>query len=118
MLFRSSSVLIQPWVSLVKHRLRRAGLFFNDHVFGIAASGAMNEEALLKIIARLPAGVTEIYSHPAATSGAITASMSDYRHADELAALMSPRVRAALGQTGVERGGFRDLPRVAGIRAS
>jgi hopanoid biosynthesis associated protein HpnK len=113
-----SSVLIQPWVSLVKRRLRRAGMFFNDHVFGIAASGAMNEEALLKIIARLPEGVTEIYLHPAATNGPITASMSDYRHADELAALMSPRVRAALGQAGVERGGFRDFQRAAGIRAA
>jgi hopanoid biosynthesis associated protein HpnK len=106
-----SSVLIRPWVSLVKRRLRRAGLRFNDHIFGIAASGAMNEETLLTIIARLPQGVTEIYSHPAATRGVITASMPDYRHADELAALTSPRVRAALNQTGVDCGGFGDLPR-------
>jgi hopanoid biosynthesis associated protein HpnK len=114
-----SSVLIQPWVSLVKRRLRRAGLFHNDHVFGIAASGAMNEEALLKILARLPAGVTEIYLHPAATSAALAASMADYRHDDELAALLSPRVREALEQTGVQRGGFRDFPRTsAGIRAA
>lgn len=114
-----SSVLIQPWVSLVKRRLRRAGLFHNDHVFGIAASGAMTEEVMLKILARLPAGVTEIYLHPAATSGALAQSMSDYRHADELAALLSPRVRLALGHTGVQRGGFRDFPRTAaGIRAA
>jgi hopanoid biosynthesis associated protein HpnK len=111
-----SCVLIQPWVSLVKRRLRRAGLLFNDHVFGIAASGAMNESTLLKVIARLPAGVTEIYLHPAATSGAITTSMSAYRHADELAALMSPRVRAALNQAGVECGGFSDFPRAASTR--
>jgi hopanoid biosynthesis associated protein HpnK len=111
-----SSMLIQPWVLLVKGRLRRAGLAFNDHVFGIAASGAMNEATLLKIIARLPGGVTEIYLHPAATSGAITASMSDYRHADELAALTSPRVRAALHQAGVECGGFKDLPRADNTR--
>jgi hopanoid biosynthesis associated protein HpnK len=114
-----SSALIQPWVWLVKRRLQRAGLFHNDHVFGIAASGAMNEEALLKILARLPAGVTEIYLHPASTSGALAASMSNYRHADELAALLSPRVCTALGHTGVGRGGFRDFPRsAAGIRAA
>jgi hopanoid biosynthesis associated protein HpnK len=114
-----SSLLIRPWVWLVKRRLQRAGLFHNDHVFGIAASGAMNEEALLKILARLPEGVTEIYLHPASTSGALAASMSDYRHADELAALLSPRVRTALGHTGVGRGGFRDFPRsAAGIRAA
>jgi hopanoid biosynthesis associated protein HpnK len=113
-----SSVLIHPWVSLVKRRLRRAGLLCNDHVFGIAASGGMNEETLLKIMARLPKGVTEIYLHPAATSAAISPSMSDYRHADELAALTSPRVRLALSQTGVECGGFRDLPRADSTRTS
>jgi chitin disaccharide deacetylase len=102
----------------VKRRLRRAGVFHNDHVFGIAASGAMNEATLLNIIARLPDGVTEIYLHPAATSGAIAASMSDYRHADELAALMSPRVLAAIADAGVPRGGFRDFPRAAGTRAA
>jgi chitin disaccharide deacetylase len=113
-----TGMLIQPWVSLVKRRLRRAGVFHNDHVFGIAASGAMNEATLLNIIARLPDGVTEIYLHPAATSGAIAASMSDYRHADELAALMSPRVLAAIADAGVPRGGFRDFPRAAGTRAA
>lgn len=113
-----SSVLIQPWVSLMKHRLRRAGMFYNDQVFGIAASGAMNEERLLKIIARLPAGVTEIYLHPAAGAGAIANSMADYRHADELAALVSPRVREAVAAARVERGGFRDFARGAGIRAA
>jgi hopanoid biosynthesis associated protein HpnK len=113
-----TGVLIQPWVSLVKRCLRRAGIFHNDHVFGIAASGNMNEDILLKIIARLPIGVTEIYLHPAATSGAIASSMSEYRHADELAALLSPSVRAAIAEAGVERGGFRDFPRVAGFRAA
>ncbi len=111
-------VLIRPWVSLVKHRLRRAGMFHNDHIFGIACSGAMNEEVLLKIIARLPAGVTEIYLHPAATQEAIASSMADYRHGDELAALLSPRVRAAIGEAGVECGGFRDFLRAAGRRAA
>lgn len=111
-------VLIRPWVSLVKHRLRRAGLFHNDHVFGIASSGAMNEDVLLQIIARLPAGVTEIYLHPAATHQAIASSMADYRHGDELAALLSPRVRAAIAAAGVECGGFRDFLRAAGRQAA
>jgi chitin disaccharide deacetylase len=108
-----SSVLIQPWVSLVKHRLQRAGLFHNDHVFGIAASGAMDEEVLLTILERLPEGVTEIYLHPAATGWALAASMAHYRHADELAALLSLRVQAALKRAGVQRGGFRDFPQTA-----
>ena len=39
--------------------------------------------------------------------------MSGYRHADELAALLSPRVRIAVEATGVERGGYGDALRAA-----
>ncbi|MNN71010.1 YdjC-like protein [compost metagenome] len=77
---------------------------------GIARSGQMDEAALLEALARLPAGVGEIYLHPAVVSGeAIAPSMRGYRHADELAALLSPRVRAALQRAASRRGGFADV---------
>jgi chitin disaccharide deacetylase len=102
-----SGSLLAPWVLLMKRRLRTAGIFYNDSIFGIAASGAMDEAQLLAILARLPHGVTEIYLHPATLSGqAIAPSMRGYRHADELAALLSPRVRAAIGALTVQRGGY------------
>jgi chitin disaccharide deacetylase len=107
----ASTALLKPWIGLMKRRLRSAGMFHNDTIFGIAATGAMTEERLLEIIARLPAGVTEIYLHPATEPGqAIAVSMSGYRHTDELAALLSPRVRAAIAATGIGRGGFQDVP--------
>jgi len=103
-------MLLRPWLALLRRRLQRAGIAHNDYVVGIAHSGGMDEAVLLKTLARLPAGVGEIYLHPAVTSGAaITASMAGYRHADELAALLSPRVRAALDATGARRGGFADV---------
>ena len=108
----AQAALLAPWVSLMKRRLRRADMPHNDRLFGVAASGAMDEEKLLTILARLPPGVTEIYLHPAVVSGtAIAASMSTYRHADELAALLSPRVRAAIAAGGFGRGGYSDAPR-------
>lgn len=104
---------LRPWLLLTRRRLRAAGIAHNDHVAGIAASGAMDEAALLSALGALTDGVTEIYLHPGVESGAaIAASMDGYRHADELAALLSPRVRAALdqlGQRGLRRGGFADL---------
>ena len=58
-------------------------------------------------------GVGEIYLHPALVSGAeIAPSMPTYRHAEEFAALISPRVRRALDQLnleGLRLGGFSDL---------
>jgi chitin disaccharide deacetylase len=101
---------LAPWVALLRRRLDAAGLGHNDHVFGLRASGAMDEPVLLAILDRLPPGVTEIYLHPATCSGeAIAPSMSSYRHAEELAALLSPRVAAAMARSGAARGGFLDL---------
>jgi len=94
----------------MKYRIRSAGLFHNDHVFGIANSGAMDEDAMLGVLARLQPGVTEIYLHPASQSeSVISPSMPAYRHSDELAALLSLRVRTAVRTTGIKLGGYGDV---------
>jgi chitin disaccharide deacetylase len=99
-----------PWIEFMKSRLHAARVLHNDQIFGLADSGAMDEEKILEILARLPAGVTEIYLHPATESGAaIAASMSAYRHLEELRALLSPRVRTAIDRAGVACGGYGDL---------
>ncbi|SAK83524.1 hopanoid biosynthesis associated protein HpnK [Caballeronia hypogeia] len=101
---------LRPWMALVRARLARAGIAHNDHVFGMARSGAMDTAALLDALARLPQGVTEIYCHPAMRADTpITESMRDYRHADELNALLSPRVASAIESAGLVRGGFADV---------
>jgi chitin disaccharide deacetylase len=111
-----NAALLTPWIALMKRRLRMAQMQHNDRIFGVAASGAMDEAKLLAILARLPAGVTEIYLHPAVQSGsAIAESMSKYRHADELAALLSPRVRAAVAAGDFGHGGYADAPRARRI---
>jgi chitin disaccharide deacetylase len=115
-----SAILLCPWLRLMKRRLRASHIPHNDHVFGVSDSGHMNEQRLLEILARLPAGVTEIYLHPATQSGtAIAASMTGYHHADELAALMSPQVRGALAAMtagDVSCGGYSDLASRSGQR--
>jgi hopanoid biosynthesis associated protein HpnK len=114
-----NGALLWPWIARMKRRLRRARMAHNDSIFGIAASGAMDEAALLTIVERLPTGVTEIYLHPAMQSGAaIAASMSHYRHAEELDALLSPRVRAAIGAGDFGYGGYADAARAGMIAAA
>jgi hopanoid biosynthesis associated protein HpnK len=101
---------LKPWTSLVRDRLDHAGIAHNDYVVGIAKTGQMTEGVLLDELARLPDGVGEIYCHPAVMGeGALTAGMRGYRHADELAALVSPRVAAAIEAAGATRGGFADV---------
>jgi chitin disaccharide deacetylase len=107
--------LLAPYILLMKQQLRTAGIFHNDRIFGIAHSGAMNEGRILAVLSRLPLGVTEIYLHPATLSGsAIAESMPNYRHSDELAALLSPRVRDALAAMNVRRGGYSDVLQLVG----
>jgi hopanoid biosynthesis associated protein HpnK len=103
------SLALRPWVALMKKRLDDAGIAYNDWVAGIAATGRMDEAALLALLAKAPDGVLEIYCHPATKGAPLTPSMRDYRHADELAALCSPRVARAIESTGAMHGGFADV---------
>ena len=65
----ANAVLLAPWIALMKRRLRAAHMPHNDRLFGVAASGVMDEAKLLTILERLPPGITEIYLHPAVQSG-------------------------------------------------
>jgi hopanoid biosynthesis associated protein HpnK len=115
---RGMPLLLRPWLWLLRRKLAAAGIAHNDCMVGIRHSGKFNEAALLAALADLPRqGIVEFYLHPALISGAeIGGSMPAYRHADEFAALVSPRVRLAVEQLKLQGfclGGFSDL---CGIR--
>jgi len=111
--------LLKPLIALMKRRLDAAQVFHNDALFGIAATGAMDEATLLGIVARLPPGVTEIYLHPATRRDrALTSTMQRYRHADELAALLSADVGAAITPGRIARGGYGDARRALACSAT
>lgn len=106
--------LYRPWIEALRRRLRRAGLLVNDHLFGLAWSGAMVEERLLRLIAQLPDGISEIYLHPAAArTPALAAAMPGYRHREEFAALISPSVGALVAELGIRTAGYGDLVRAS-----
>ena len=114
-------MMLRPWLWLLRRKLAAAGIAHNDGMVGIRHSGNFDEAALLAALSALlkrpPPGIVEFYLHPALVSGAeIGESMPAYRHADEFAALVSPRVRLALERLqrqGFRLGGFSDL---CGIR--
>ncbi len=89
--------LLHAWCRVLRAQARRAGMTSDDAVFGIAWSGHMTEERVLRVLGNLPHGTSEIYFHPATRRDApLDALMPTYEHQAELAALLSPRVRAAL----------------------
>lgn len=84
-------------LAIMRRRMKRSRVLQNDRVFGLAWSGAMTEDKLLALIPHLPEGLNELYSHPAtAGAGDMAHGVPGYLYREELAALMSPRVRQAL----------------------
>jgi hopanoid biosynthesis associated protein HpnK len=104
---RMPSLALAPWALLLRRRLRTAGLFTGDRVFGLQWTGAMTRDRLRGLIAHLPSGVSEIYLHPA--TGPYPGSASGYRYREELEALTAPEVAAACRERGLQLGGFADF---------
>ena len=100
--------LAAPWAALTRARARAAGLVVADRVLGLAWTGAMTEARLAGLIDRLPEGLTEIYLHPA-TADEFAGSAANYRHCEELAALVSARCREAVERSGARLGGYADF---------
>ncbi len=91
-------------------RFARAGLRHPARMFGLHQTGHVSEEYLVHVIDTLAPGITEIYCHAAI----VDAESQRWRPADydgegELAALTSPKVRAALEVAGVQLTSYRDL---------
>jgi chitin disaccharide deacetylase len=100
----------RPWVVALRRRLHGAGLRTNDHLFGLAFSGGMVEDRLLRLIPHLPDGVSEIYFHPAAECApSLVPALRGYRRAEELATLLSPLLRDRIAEFGIRLISYSDL---------
>lgn len=106
----ASGFVVNPWGTLTKARLRRANVRCNDYLFGLSDSGRMNAARVVRYIAHLPPGVSEIYFHPATSeSSDIDSPRARSEGEQELRALTDAAVKAALRESGVERIAFGDL---------
>ena len=85
------------WTRLLRRQGARAGLRMNDWIFGLAWSGGMTRDRVLRLLPHLPAGLSEIYFHPATQhGGALAQLMPGYDHAGELDTLLDAEIRAGL----------------------
>lgn len=106
---------LDTWVMIpplwrMRRRIRQLGLFSNDAVLGLAASGRMDTAHLLRALACRPGAVTEIYLHPATVSGsAVSPSAASARHRDEYLALVDPAVAEAVRREGWTLSTFEEL---------
>lgn len=97
--------------SLAGHALTildRREIRYAGEVKGVLNSGRMTERYILAILDGLHKGLTEIYFHPGCLPDAeITGRMPDYRHMEELAAIISPAVRSKLRELNISVQNYR-----------
>ncbi len=89
-----------------RRRMAERGIRSTDWLFGLHQTGNLSEPYLLGVIAALREGVTEIYFHPAADTGATPPPPAAQR---ELELLLAPAFGEALRRARVQRIGFADL---------
>lgn len=77
---------------------------------GVFESGRLTERRLLRLVANLKDGDTEIVTHPGLEPGAVPQDPDwRYQWEVELAAVLSPRVRDAIAARGIELVNYRQL---------
>ena len=104
---REGKGLLAWWAGVLGRRLARAGFVTNDQVVGLAYSGAFTAQRMREALGNLPAGLTEIYTHPA-TCDTWPGSAPGYAYAAELAALTDPHAKTLLVASGVATGSFAE----------
>lgn len=99
----ANAFFLWPWLTLMKMRLRSAGIATNDFVFGMNDTGHMTSDRVVRFMEHLPRGVSEVYFHPATARWEGVMGMDDYDFAGEYEALVDPAVRDALRASGAQR---------------
>jgi len=78
--------------------LAQRGIRHAQITFGLLQDSHVDEEYILKLLPELPAGDSELYSHP---------SLDKFKH--EYDALVSPRVKALVASLGIQLIRYQDL---------
>ena len=97
--YRLSHAVIYEWLSRrARGPLARHGIKHAQITFGLLQNARVDEDYVLKLLPELPAGDSELYSHP---------SLDEFKH--EFNALVSPRVRDEVRRLGIELIRYQDL---------
>jgi hopanoid biosynthesis associated protein HpnK len=92
------AAIFHPLSARARPALARLNIRHTDAVFGLLQSARVDEAYLVPLLAHLPPGDSELYSHP---------SLDEFKN--EFDALISPRVRELVEQLGVQLIRYQDL---------
>ncbi len=104
----ANDLLLRPWMALMRARLQRSGIISNDSVFGMNDTGHVSADKVRAFLQVLPAGVCELYVHPA-THTWPQAFPPDYDFAGELNAMIDPQVLQTMDELDIHPTSYTDL---------
>jgi hypothetical protein len=90
--------IFHPLSAYARSTLARLHIRHTDAVFGLLQNARVDETYVTRLLPQLPAGDSELYSHP---------SLDESKN--EFAALISPRVQEQVKQLGVKLIRYQDL---------
>ena len=97
--YRVSHAAIYEWLSSrAREPFRQRGIRHAQITFGLLQDSHVDEDYILKLLPELPAGDSELYSHP---------SLDKFKH--EFDALISPRVKEQVAKLGIQLIRYQDL---------
>ncbi|MGD0261839.1 MAG: hopanoid biosynthesis-associated protein HpnK [Verrucomicrobiota bacterium] len=92
------AAVFHPLSARARPALARRGIRHTEAVFGLLQNARVDEAYLTRLLPQLPAGDSELYSHP---------SLDESKH--EFDALISPRVREQVQKLGIKLIRYQDL---------
>jgi hopanoid biosynthesis associated protein HpnK len=92
------AAIFHPLSARARPALAQRGIRHTEAVFGLLQNARVDEAYVTRLLPLLPAGDSELYSHP---------SLDEFKH--EFAALISPRVREQVKTLGIKLIRYQDL---------
>ena len=87
------ALVLKPWLTLMKSRLRKHGINHNDVLLGLDETGYLDSRSLISILNNLRASTSELMCHPATGPWeGMDPLAQDYRHDLEYEALIDQKV--------------------------
>lgn len=105
------SYAVSSFGESLRGQLRAVGLTCSDAFLGLSHTGFLNGKSLLKLLAIVPEGTTELMCHPGYNSRDVTAFGGELtaERESELTALISPEIKHALDMFKIGLTNFHSL---------
>ncbi len=112
LLMAGNALVFKLLCARMRDVLRKRGFRFAQRVYGNLLTGSLGSDYTLSVLDNVPAGISEIYFHPALPGDASAPDRKSLQHLRELGILLDPRVRSKVDELGIAPANYFDLDRV------